>query len=374
VWVLTLGFGGSKTKTQFRESLSQSTKPIMHKPILLLATSPLLVFALAPASAMNGTVARQELSIEQHPLVTEAVPESAPNELDNQHSEAIPEDNPVPEQTPSLSDREVPKPDIDIVPLAKEPDPLPPPPPIHANPLQLNKLPAPSLDLPTPPAPSLPTISRNHSPKLSPTKTSPIIPGPAAAAPVKKLPSLKTPEGYTRVVPMFKPSVAKRPEQPISGSLIPPLMQGLTQKAIYPLVNPVEITSAFGWRIHPITQQWRFHSGTDLGAPMGAPVLAAFSGQVISSDWKGGYGKAIILQHGVNLRSLYGHLSESFVIPGQLVSQGTVIGLSGSTGNSTGPHLHFEVQRLTGNEWIAVDSGPQLQAAAQQLSRILAQK
>jgi murein DD-endopeptidase MepM/ murein hydrolase activator NlpD len=333
------------------------SKPIMHKPILLLATSPLLVFALAPASAMNGTVARQELSIEQYPLVTETVPESAPNELDNQHSEAIPEDNPVPEQTPSLSDREVPKPDIDIVPLVKEPDPLPPP-----------------LDLPTPPAPSLPTISRNHSPKLSPTKTSPIIPGPAAAAPVKKLPSLKTPEGYTRVVPMFKPSVAKRPEQPISGSLIPPLMQGLTQKAIYPLVNPVEITSAFGWRIHPITQQWRFHSGTDLGAPIGASVLAAFSGQVISSDWKGGYGKAIILQHGVNLRSLYGHLSESFVIPGQLVSQGTVIGLSGSTGNSTGPHLHFEVQRLTGNEWIAVDSGPPLEVAAKQLSRILALK
>jgi murein DD-endopeptidase MepM/ murein hydrolase activator NlpD len=327
------------------------SKPIMHKPILplLLATSPLLVFALAPASAMNGTEARHELSIEQYPLVTEAVPESAPNKLDNQHSEAIPEDNPVPEQTPSLSDREVPKPDIDIVPLAKEPDPLPPP-----------------LDLPTPPVPSLPTFSRNHGPKLSPTKPSPIIPGPAAAAPVKKLPSLKTPEGYTRVVPMFKPSVAKRPEQPISGSLIQPLMQGLTQKAIYPLVSPVAVTSLFGWRVHPIFGTMRFHSGIDLGAPMGTAVLAAFTGRVVSADWMGGYGKTVVLEHG-KVRSLYAHLSEALVRPGQFIPQGAVIGLSGSSGNSTGPHLHFEVQRLTGNEWIAVDSGPQIKLALDHL-------
>jgi murein DD-endopeptidase MepM/ murein hydrolase activator NlpD len=347
----------------------------MNRSILpfLLATSPLLVFALAPASAMNGTEARQELSIEQYPLVTEAVPESAPNELDNQHSEAIPEDNPVPEQTPSLSDREVPKPDIDIVPLAKEPDPLPPPPPIHANPLQLNQFLVPPLDLPTPPVPSLPTISRNHGPKLSPTKTSPIIPGPAAAAPVKKPPSLKTPEGYTRLVPMFKPSVAKRPEQPISGSLIQPLMQDVTQKAIYPLVSPVAVTSLFGWRVHPISGAMRFHSGIDLGAPIGSSVLAAFTGRVVSADWMGGYGKTVVLEHG-KVRSLYAHLSEALVRPGQFIPQGAVIGLSGSSGNSTGPHLHFEVQRLTGNEWIAVDSGPQLQAAAQQLSRILALK
>lgn len=127
------------------------------------------------------------------------------------------------------------------------------------------------------------------------------------------------------------------------------------------------ITSMFGWRIHPITGNQRFHAGTDLGAPTGTPVLAAARGQVATSDWLGGYGLTVILNHGSAQQTLYGHLSELLVQPGQWVEPGTVIGRVGSTGNSTGPHLHFEVRHLTQNGWVAVDPGVQLQIALSQL-------
>jgi len=153
------------------------------------------------------------------------------------------------------------------------------------------------------------------------------------------------------------------------------LLEGLGQKValLYPLVNPVPVTSPFGWRVHPISGTMRFHSGVDLASPLGSPVLAAFSGRVISSSWMGGYGNAIVLEHGQKLRSLYAHLSESLVSPGQFIPQGAVIGLSGSTGNSTGPHLHFEEQQLVAGEWAAVDPGGQLQSAQRGLASAMQQ-
>jgi murein DD-endopeptidase MepM/ murein hydrolase activator NlpD len=136
---------------------------------------------------------------------------------------------------------------------------------------------------------------------------------------------------------------------------------------MFPLTVPAPITSGFGWRIHPITGDRRLHAGTDLGAPMGTPVVAAAAGQVVSADWMGGYGNAIVIQHGQIEETLYGHLSAILVQPGQWVEQGTIIGQVGSTGNSTGPHLHFETRQLTSEGWIAVDSGVQLEYALNQL-------
>ncbi|MBD2343929.1 M23 family metallopeptidase [Anabaena subtropica] len=136
---------------------------------------------------------------------------------------------------------------------------------------------------------------------------------------------------------------------------------------VYPLAVASPITSLFGWRIHPITGDRRFHAGTDLGAPTGTPVLAAARGQVTTSNWLGGYGLTVILNHGSAQQTLYGHLSELLVQPGQWVEPGTVIGRVGNTGNSTGPHLHFEVRHLTQNGWVAVDPGVQLQIALSQL-------
>jgi murein DD-endopeptidase MepM/ murein hydrolase activator NlpD len=136
---------------------------------------------------------------------------------------------------------------------------------------------------------------------------------------------------------------------------------------IFPLTVPASITSAFGWRMHPILGSRTFHAGTDIGAPMGTPVLATAPAQVASAGWMGGYGKAIILQSSQTQQVLYGHLSEIFVQPGQLVEQGTVIGRVGSTGRSTGPHLHFETRELTSQGWVATDPGMQLEYAMAQL-------
>jgi murein DD-endopeptidase MepM/ murein hydrolase activator NlpD len=141
---------------------------------------------------------------------------------------------------------------------------------------------------------------------------------------------------------------------------------------MFPLTIPAPITSLFGWRIHPITEDRRFHAGTDLGAPIGTPVLAAVAGQVITADFLGGYGLTVVLQHGQGLdESLYGHLSEIFVQPGDQVEQGSVIGRVGNTGNSTGPHLHFEWRHLTPGGWVAVDAGAHLEYALAQFIRVL---
>lgn len=138
---------------------------------------------------------------------------------------------------------------------------------------------------------------------------------------------------------------------------------------MYPLAVASPITSLFGWRVHPITGNQRFHAGIDLGAPTGTPVLAAAKGQVTTSNWLGGYGLTVIVSHGSAQQTLYAHLSELLVQPGQWVEPGTVIGRVGSTGNSTGPHLHFEVRHLTQNGWVAVDPGVQLQVALSQSLR-----
>lgn len=112
---------------------------------------------------------------------------------------------------------------------------------------------------------------------------------------------------------------------------------------LWPASGP--ITSPFGWRTHPIFGTARFHSGIDIGADYGDTVVAADSGVVIFADWMGGYGKAVIVDHGNGISSLYAHNSELLVSEGQTVAKGQAISRVGSTGYSTGPHLHFEVRQ-----------------------------
>lgn len=143
-------------------------------------------------------------------------------------------------------------------------------------------------------------------------------------------------------------------------------------RLIFPLSLPSPITSVFGWRIHPITGDSRFHSGTDLGAPMGTPVLAAYAGKVAIADFLGGYGLTVTIDHNKGTQeTLYAHLSEIFVKPGEVVKQGAVIGRVGSTGNSTGPHLHFELRQQTSQGWVTLDPGSQLELAAAELIKSL---
>ena len=112
---------------------------------------------------------------------------------------------------------------------------------------------------------------------------------------------------------------------------------------IWPVSGP--ITSPFGWRTHPIFGTKRFHSGLDIAADYGTPIRAADSGVVTHSGWIGGYGNTVMIDHGGGIVTLYGHNQSLAVSVGQSVSQGQVVAYCGSTGNSTGPHCHFEVRR-----------------------------
>lgn len=143
-------------------------------------------------------------------------------------------------------------------------------------------------------------------------------------------------------------------------------------RLIFPLAIPAPITSLFGWRIHPISGDARLHAGTDIGAPMGTPVLAALTGRVIMADFFGGYGLAVALEHQTgSQQTLYAHLSEIFVKPGEVIKQGAVLGRVGSTGASTGPHLHFEVRQQTAEGWVAMDAGLALETAVAELAKSL---
>lgn len=105
------------------------------------------------------------------------------------------------------------------------------------------------------------------------------------------------------------------------------------------------ITSPFGWRIHPVSGEWKFHSGTDFGYEYGTPIYSLRKGVVVYAAEYGGYGICIIVQHDNGDRVLYGHCSALAAGYGQEVEQGEVIAYVGSTGISTGPHLHLEIHR-----------------------------
>lgn len=112
----------------------------------------------------------------------------------------------------------------------------------------------------------------------------------------------------------------------------------------WPLPGYNRITSPYGWRMHPTRHQQSLHTGTDISAPTGAQIVAAGDGVVIVAGWNDAYGNMVIIDHGKGISTLYGHQSALNVTEGQSVQGGQVIGYVGSTGWSTGPHLHFEVR------------------------------
>lgn len=118
------------------------------------------------------------------------------------------------------------------------------------------------------------------------------------------------------------------------------------QRNLRPSLWPVEgtIRSAFGARNDPFSGEGAFHTGVDLAAPKGTPVHCTADGVITSVGWSGGYGKLLIVDHGNGIETYYAHLSQFLVVPGQEVTRGQVIALSGGTGRSTGPHVHYEVR------------------------------
>jgi murein DD-endopeptidase MepM/ murein hydrolase activator NlpD len=118
----------------------------------------------------------------------------------------------------------------------------------------------------------------------------------------------------------------------------------------YPVQSVQRLSSRFGMRRHPISQQRRKHVGIDIPKPHGTPVYPARSGIVVEAGWREGYGLLVIIRHPDGFSTRYGHLSKIRVKAGQLVQRGkTLIGNVGSTGHSTGPHLHWEVRDRNGN-------------------------
>jgi murein DD-endopeptidase MepM/ murein hydrolase activator NlpD len=135
---------------------------------------------------------------------------------------------------------------------------------------------------------------------------------------------------------------------------------GIASVAI-PSRNPLadsRLTSNFGMRNHPILGGRRGHKGVDLAAPVGTPIYATADGMVSRASWFSGYGLFVSIEHGGDMQTRYGHMSRLNVADGQRVRKGDIIGYVGSTGNSTGPHLHYEV-RVAGN---AVNPIPYMQS------------
>jgi len=140
---------------------------------------------------------------------------------------------------------------------------------------------------------------------------------------------------------------ASREIEAMIRRLTAPAVGGVVRAWRGGFIRPVlgMLTSTFGYRFHPIFKIRSFHTGVDLAAPPGTPIHAAAGGRCIFAGWQRAYGKTVIIDHGEGLATVYAHCSSLSVAPGTNVSQGQCIGRVGSTGASTGPHLHFEVRR-----------------------------
>ena len=112
-----------------------------------------------------------------------------------------------------------------------------------------------------------------------------------------------------------------------------------------PLKGKLRVSSYYGYRIHPLSGDKKFHSGVDLAVELATPVYSAGAGTVIFAGRKGGYGRCVIIKHSFGFTSIYAHLSAYYTTKGEAVRQGQAIGFVGSTGKSTGNHLHFEIRK-----------------------------
>jgi murein DD-endopeptidase MepM/ murein hydrolase activator NlpD len=185
------------------------------------------------------------------------------------------------------------------------------------------------------------------------TSAKPAAAASAAAAPTPNTLALTDDVNQQQVKRSIDQFYALR-TQALSGQVSRALEGGLTpsfggdwrQLADAPSIWPIEgrVTSSFGEREDPFNGEGAFHSGIDISASYGAPVRAAADGEVSGAEMGAGYGREVVLDHGHDVQTVYGHLSAMAVLPGQHVIRGQVIGYVGQSGRATGPHLHYEVR------------------------------
>jgi len=244
--------------------------------------------------------------------------------------------------------------------------------------------PAPSEPLPPSAPPAVVLIERENPAPVSPVKVQPQVilesrtSGCRASAQelANRNRDLCQPSSATASAPQNFPNVAVRRlsqqeiREIVAKSSLP---SNGDRQMLFPLTIPAIISSAFGYRIHPIDGVEKFHYGTDIAAPEGTPVVAVYGGRVEIAGWLGGLGWAVVISHGDHLETRYGHLSQILVQQGEEIEQGRVIGLVGSSGKSTGPHLHFEMwQKSLDGLWTAIDSTPHVLLALENLRQKLA--
>jgi murein DD-endopeptidase MepM/ murein hydrolase activator NlpD len=189
-------------------------------------------------------------------------------------------------------------------------------------------------------------LRQNRLAKSAPAATAAAQPTPANLAltddPDQQQVKLSIDQFYT----LRSQAMSGRISRALEGGLSPSFVGDWTELADAPSLWPVEgrVGSSFGERQDPINGEGAFHSGLDIDAPKGTPVRAAADGNVTDASMNAGYGREIILDHGHDVLTVYGHLSAMAVVPGQHVIRGQVIGYVGQSGRATGPHLHYEVR------------------------------
>ena len=175
------------------------------------------------------------------------------------------------------------------------------------------------------------------------------------------------PQGLRPPMPQELPGHVSVPDVRLPGSE-GSLARGILQTSTpdnsppplaYPLAQPAESLDPWGWRYSERRSAWRLHTGIDLAAPQGTPVLASRAGRVLLVESISGYGTTVLLDHGEGWQTLYAHLHEATVRSGAWLEQGQPLGTVGMTGSATGPHLHFELRRQ-GAELLALDPTPHL--------------
>lgn len=146
---------------------------------------------------------------------------------------------------------------------------------------------------------------------------------------------------------------------------------GQPLRLVYPLEQPATETDPFGWRFSSSRQAWRLHTGVDLIAPEGAAVRAVLPGLVRLVEEVSGYGLTVVIDHGRGWQSLYAHLLDASVRPGEPVNAGQPLGRVGQSGRATTAHLHFELRRLQSGRRVALDPGPLLEPPLETVTKPL---